>query len=193
MLIAGREELEHVSTSGVDVKRFKLQGSSKEETPSCPCADVTFKLLDIPLFCCVGNPVDGNIEADDGKGEETISEEGKGEYFSSISDDTICRHHEVPRQEWNVLEDETFRIILNYADVKRQTRTSMNNASENTVDDIWNEDDVALSEEWIVTRRLGISRTKLPEGYKWVNGRLTNIQKTKRADAIWSEAWSSCQ
>ena len=51
------------------------------------------------------------------------------------------------KQEWDVLEDETFCIILKYVDVKRQTRTSVNNASENTVNDIWNEDDVTLFEE----------------------------------------------
>ena len=42
---------------------------------------------------------------------------------------------------------------MKYVDVMRQTRTSIDNASENTLNDHWN-DEVFLSEKWIGTVRV---------------------------------------
>ena len=43
-------------------------------------------------------------------------------------------------QKLYVMKDETFLIPMKYVDVVRQTRTSMNNASEHTLNDYWNEE-----------------------------------------------------
>ena len=62
---------------------------------------------------------------------------------------------------------------------------------ENSINDIWTEaKGVNLSEEWSGTTRFWILRTRLPEGYKWVDGRPTKIQNTTRPDRIWPEAWT---
>ena len=45
-----------------------------------------------------------------------------------------------------------------------------------------------VSKEWTRTTWFQIQRTRLPEGYKWANGRPTKIQKTTRPDSIWLEA-----
>ena len=67
----------------------------------------------------------------------------------------------------------------------RQTGTSIDNASEHMLNDHWNDDrKVSLSEEWMGTTRLQILRIKLREGYNWVNGRPTKVQKTTRPDTI---------
>ena len=57
----------------------------------------------------------------------------------------------------------------------RHTRTSIDNVSEFTLNDYWNEEtEVTVSEEWIGTTRFQMWKTKLSEGYK-------------RVDTIWPE------
>ena len=87
-------------------------------------------------------------------------------------------------------EEKTFPVPLEYTEVVRQTRTDIDGVSESTINDIWTEDkDVSLSGEWIGTTRLQILCTRLLEGYKWVEGRPTKIEKsTPPADSIWLEA-----
>ena len=61
--------------------------------------------------------------------------------------------------------------------------------SQKTITNTWNEaKDVNLFQEWIVTTRFQILRTKLPEGFKWVQGS-PMIQRT-RPGSIWPEAWT---
>ena len=43
---------------------------------------------------------------------------------------------------------------------------------------------VNLAEELTGTTRFKIPRTRLPDGYKWVNGRLTKIQRREDQTAI---------
>ena len=44
--------------------------------------------------------------------------------------------------------------------------------SEHVINDIWTRaKGVNLSEEWTGTTRIQILRTRLPEGYKWVDGK----------------------
>ena len=46
---------------------------------------------------------------------------------------------------------------------------------------------VNLSEEWIGIARFQILRPRLLEGYKWVNGRPTQIEKSTRTNSMWLE------
>ena len=73
----------------------------------------------------------------------------------------------------------------------RHTRTGRDKASDHTLNDCWNEDsDAAVSEECVGTTRFQHMRTKLPEGYTWVNGRPTKVQHITRTDTIWPEEWT---
>ena len=60
-----------------------------------------------------------------------------------------------------------FPIPLKYVDVMRQTQTSVNNVSENIINDLRTEaKGVNLSEERTGTARFQILRTRLLEGYR---------------------------
>ena len=73
----------------------------------------------------------------------------------------------------------------------RQTQTSLNNVSPHITNDLWPEaKGVTLSEKLSGTTRFQISRAKLLEGFKLVNGRPTKIQKVVRPDSVWLEAWT---
>ena len=59
-------------------------------------------------------------------------------------------------------QEETLPAPIKHVDVMRQTRTSMDNASEHTLNDRWNEEsDVALSEDSVRSTRFQILR--IPE------------------------------
>ena len=80
----------------------------------------------------------------------------------------IYWHHEEPCLKLYDPDNETFPIPLKYVGVMRQTQTSINNVSEQIINDIWTEaKGVDLSEEWAGTARFQILRKRLPEGYKW--------------------------
>ena len=84
----------------------------------------------------------------------------------------IYRHHEEPRLKFFDPDNGTFPIPLWNVGVMRQTQTSINNFSEHGMNCLWTEaKGVTLSEEWTGTTRFQILRTRLPEGYKWVNGK----------------------
>ena len=87
--------------------------------------------------------------------------------------------------EWRIEpEEETFPVPLKHTDVVRQTKIDDDSASENTINDFWTEaKDVNLSQEWTGVIRFQILRTRLPEGYRW-------IQKSIRPDSIWLDAWT---
>ena len=60
--------------------------------------------------------------------------------------------------------EQQFPSLLKDVDVMRQTRASIDNASERTLNEYWNAHrEVQLSEEWIGTTRFKISRIKLPD------------------------------
>ena len=99
----------------------------------------------------------------------------------------IYQHREEPHSYHP--DDETFPIPLKYGDVMRQIQTSLNNVSQQVINDSWTDaTGVNLSEEWTGTARFQIPRTRVPEGHKWVHGRPTKIQKITRPDSIWPEA-----
>ena len=101
----------------------------------------------------------------------------------------IDRHHEEPRLKYYDPLTETFPIPLRYVDVMRQTQTSINNVSEQIINDLWTEaKGVTLSDECTRKIQFQIFRTGVLEGHKWVNGRLSKIQQTTRPESIWP--WS---
>ena len=95
------------------------------------------------------------------------------------------RHHEELRLKLYDTENDTFPIPLKYVDRVRQTQTSIYN--EHIINGLWPEAKGGVDTG---STRFQILRTRLPEGYKWVVGRPTKIQKTTRADRIWPEAWT---
>ena len=48
-----------------------------------------------------------------------------------------------------------------------------------------------MSEPWTGKTLFPILRPDPPKGFKWVEGRLTRIQKTSRPDSVWVEVWQS--
>ena len=71
-----------------------------------------------------------------------------------------------------------------------QTRTSIDNALEHTLNDYWNgESDVALSEERNGTTRFPNWKIKHPEGHTWENGLPTKVQTHPRPDTLWLQEW----
>ena len=75
----------------------------------------------------------------------------------------MYRHHEELRLKFH----DPLPIPLKYVDAKRQTQTSVNNVSENIMNDVRTEaKGVTLSEEWIGATRCQILRTRLSEGYQ---------------------------
>ena len=169
------------------MKIWKNQTTSKDskakkylfkKTRKFPCTNGTLRLLGRPRpsSTAQGNPEredDVDIEEDDQKGSKT-------EDSWSTRDNLFYRHHEELRLELYDPDNEPFPIHLKYVVVLTQTQTSINNVS---INDIRTEaKGVNLSEEWTGILRFQILRTRLPEGYKWVNGRPTKIQETTRPD-----------
>ena len=66
-----------------------------------------------------------------------------------MSGDFKNRHHEVHRTKLYIADETTFSIPMQCVDVMRHTRARIDNASEHTLNDHWNDDrKVSLSEEW---------------------------------------------
>ena len=120
--------------------------------------------------------------------EDTVFEEAHGKYVWNMTGDFIYGHHEVHRSLLYVPYETTLPSPMKYVHVMRQTKTSIDNASEHTPNDSWiAESEVLLSEEWTDTKRFQILRIKLPEGYTWVNDPPTTVHTTTPPDTIWSE------
>ena len=59
-------------------------------------------------------------------------------------------------------------------DVGRQTRTNLDNAEESRINDSWNiEGHGIFSGSWSGSTRFRILNKRPPQGYSWVDGRLT--------------------
>ena len=90
-----------------------------------------------------------------------------------------------------MLRKDDFPIPLNYFDVQRQTKTSIDVLHEATIDDYWKIDgDRSLSESWIRVTRFALLN-KNPEENMWVQGRLTKKHVTTRPGNIGAEAGSN--
>ena len=114
----------------------KVQKSHKKECSLCHVAtDLSNSSIFIDLTVAEGPP----RETSSKMGQASL-EEDNGTYVRSISVDVIDRCHEVHRSELYVQNEETFPIPIKYVDVMRQTRTSIDNASEHTLNEYWNEE-----------------------------------------------------
>ena len=83
------------------------------------------------------------------------------------------------------------RIPMNYIDVQRQTKTSIDVLQEATSDDYWNMDgDKPQSESWNGVTRFPLLKKNPPAGYVWVQGRLTKKQVPTRPGHTWPNEWS---
>ena len=83
-----------------------------------------------------------------------------------------------------------FSIPSKNVNVMRQTRTSIDNSSEHMLNDYWNDErKVLLSKERIRTIRFQLWSLKLPEGYRSVNGRTTQVSNTARLVTIRPKEW----
>ena len=97
-------------------------------------------------------------------------------------------HREVHRSTFFVADKETFPVPSNYVNVVRQTRTSMDKASEHTHNDCWNE-------ESELSARYGLEHDDIPNlgeqaprrihMGKWSTHEST---KTTRSETMWSYA-----
>ena len=69
-----------------------------------------------------------------------------------------------------------FPIPLNYLDVQRETKTSIDVVHEAAIDGYWNfHGDRSLSEPWICVTRFELPNKNPPEGHVWVQGRLQDL------------------
>ena len=113
----------------------------------------------------------------------------------------LIRHHRRQRLNLFVPDDQNLPIPLKYIDDTRQAETSLESPSEKFINDYWNvprEDpaggdprqaDRRLSEPWTGRTIFSLLRQPLPEGWEWVQGRPTRMQKTNRPPSIWPEFW----
>ena len=103
----------------------------------------------------------------------------------------MYRNHVVPVTQLCVPKDE-FPIPLNYIDVQREAKTSLDVLQGTTFDDYWIFDgDKSLSEPWIGVTRFALLNKHHPEGHMWVQGRRTNEQVSTRPGNLWPEEWSN--
>ena len=108
----------------------------------------------------------GNPEEDEKEVEDIPIEKENGKDSESTSGDFKYRHHEVHRTILYVQDETTVSIPLRY-DVMSLTRTRMDNASEHTLNDNWNDErEVLLAEKSNDTMHFQMFRSKLPGGYK---------------------------
>ena len=79
-------------------------------------------------------------------------------------------------------------VPLKYIVVQRQTKTRSDVLEAATIDDYWNMDgDKSLSEPWIGVTRSALLNTNPPEGYMWIQSRLTKKHVTTRRGNTWPE------
>ena len=126
-----------------------------------------------------------------------------GEDYWTMQGDMLIRHHRRPRLSLFVPDDQNLPIPLKYVDVTRQTDTSLESPCEKVIRDYWNvatqnpaggdpmQENRQLSEPWTGRTIFNLLRQPLPEGWEWVCGRATKIQKTNRPPTIWPEFWKA--
>ena len=91
-----------------------------------------------------------------------------------------------------MLQQRNSLFPVNYIDVQRKTKTSIDGLHEATIDDYWNTNgSMALSEPWIGVTRFELLHTNPPEGNVWGQGRLTKKQVCTRPGHICLEEWSN--
>ena len=115
-----------------------------------------------------------------------------GEDTWTITADVLIRHHITPRIKLFVPTEANCPLPLKYIDVLRKTTTDIDEAAEAQIDDFWYDSDPKeLSTSWTGRTVFTLLRPAPPDGYKWVEGRLTRLQTTTRPDSVWPEVWKS--
>ncbi len=96
----------------------------------------------------------------------------------------------IPRRTLFVPHEKLLPIPISYIDILRNTTTDLPTLAEKTLNDYWIEDGAReLSGLWTGRTRFMLLKPKAPDGSKWVDGRITKIQKTTRPDSVWPETW----
>ena len=102
--------------------------------------DLSNSSIFLDLNVTTGPLGDTTIEQDDREDVIKSFMEEKGKHLWSMSGDFICRHHEAHRAKLYVPQKTTFPNPSKHVDVMRQTRRSIDNESEHTLKDFWNEE-----------------------------------------------------
>ena len=127
--------------------------------------------------------------------EETVPAEepipSKPDYWT-ITSDTLTRHHLTPRTKMFVPTERELPIPIKFLDVHRLTITDIDEFKEREIKDLWPlEEQRELSTTWTGRTTFQIMRPKPKDGHKWIDGRLTRIQKnSNRPDSIRPEEWT---
>ena len=104
---------------------------------------------------------------------------------------SLTRVHRQPRcQYYRPDQDPDLPIPLRFLDVKRSI-TIQTDLQVQHVDDFWNttSPETCHDESWTGSTRFEILLPHPGEGYKYVQGRRTRIQKSRRPDTICPEDW----
>ena len=111
--------------------------------------------------------------------------------FWSIQGDFIYRHHNEPRVQLCVPNEETFPTPLKYIDVTRSAHAALDVIQEKRVDYYRNVDsNRSLSDSLRGFTKITPLKEKPPKGYMWSGKRLTKVQTTARQDHVWPEVWT---
>ena len=153
----------------------KRGGHSKKETinSECPCRTDEILQEGQPLFTAVYK-AEGVLkrEYQQHSSEEAWDQDSDPDVearqdFWSVMGDYIYWNHVAPRSKLCVPKDD-FPLPLNCMDVHRQTKTSLDELQEATIDDHWNMDgDTSLSEPWIGVTRFALLNKNTPERFSW--------------------------
>ena len=110
----------------------------------------------------------------------------------ALSESVLVRHINVPRTKMYVLKQEDCPVPLEYIDILRRTETDIDAKSEKTIRDFWTTEnaDYELSQPWVGRVVFELRRIDPGKCWEYVEGRLTEIQKTTRPGHITVEAWT---
>ena len=94
--------------------------------------------------------------------------------FWTCNNEVLIRHHRTPRTTLYVPTEDECPVPLKWIDVTRFTQTSLDGASNNTIDDLWITNDATdLTEYWTGRTRFHLLKPAPPKGWNWQEVRLT--------------------
>ena len=114
---------------------------------------------------------------------------GAEDYYIVTGSLVVC-HHLSPRTALFVPTDDDFPVPLDVIDVTRNVTTDLEDEAESYFTDVWYDTGIIhLTGSWVGKTSFNILRPKLPNGWEWVEGRKTKMQKSNRPPNIISEIW----
>ena len=116
----------------------------------------------------------------------------KEEDFWTFQGETLTRHHRQPRDTMFDPRKSPCPVPLKFLDVMRHTNTDCDLLRDRNIEDYWTNSDNNkrhFDQFWTGSTRFELIRPEPPEGKRWVQGRLTRKQKSRRPDTIWPEFW----